>query len=115
MAQVGFSPPTRVFEAAGAGSCLITDYWEGIEMFFAPGREILPARSAFEVAEYLRLFGKSDAIDIGAAMRDRALREHTYSMRATHLHSILHNARNQRTGSAKADDVAAGLYDLERQ
>ncbi len=36
MAHVGFSPPTRVFEAAGAGACLITDQWDGIEMFFDP-------------------------------------------------------------------------------
>ncbi len=37
MAEIGFSPATRVFEAAGAGACLITDAWEGIEMFLQPG------------------------------------------------------------------------------
>jgi spore maturation protein CgeB len=36
MAHIGFSPATRVFEAAGAGACLITDAWEGIEMFLKP-------------------------------------------------------------------------------
>jgi spore maturation protein CgeB len=46
MADVGFSPPTRVFEAAGAGACLITDKWLGIEKFFEPGREILVAENA---------------------------------------------------------------------
>ena len=46
MASVGFSPPTRVFEAAGAGACLITDDWAGIEEFFEPGCEILVARDA---------------------------------------------------------------------
>src|SRR5258708_4320555 len=51
MADVGFSPPTRVFEAAGAGACLITDRWAGIEMFFSPGRELLVARNAAECAE----------------------------------------------------------------
>jgi hypothetical protein len=35
MAKVGFSPATRVFEAAGAGACLITDAWEGLELFLA--------------------------------------------------------------------------------
>jgi spore maturation protein CgeB len=39
MARYGFSPPTRVFEAAGAGACLVTDHWEGIEQFLAPGEE----------------------------------------------------------------------------
>jgi spore maturation protein CgeB len=43
MARTGFSPPTRVFEAAGAAACLITDAWTGVEHFFEPGREILVA------------------------------------------------------------------------
>src|SRR5207248_1936694 len=30
MARMGFSPATRVFEAAGAGACLISDDWQGI-------------------------------------------------------------------------------------
>ena len=37
MAAIGFSPATRVFEAAGAGACVITDAWEGIEHFLEPG------------------------------------------------------------------------------
>ncbi|HEY6925940.1 MAG TPA: glycosyltransferase, partial [Steroidobacteraceae bacterium] len=54
MATVGFSPPTRIFEAAGAGACVITDAWEGIEAFFTPDREILVAGSAEEVVHWLR-------------------------------------------------------------
>ena len=46
MAAYGFSPPTRVFEAAGAGACLITDAWDGVEQFLEPGREILVAKDA---------------------------------------------------------------------
>ena len=37
MAAIGFSPATRVFEAAGAAACIITDAWEGIELFLEPG------------------------------------------------------------------------------
>ena len=29
MAKSGFSPPTRVFEVAGAGTCLLCDDWPG--------------------------------------------------------------------------------------
>ena len=54
MARYGFSPPTRVFEAAGAGACLITDAWPGIEMFFEPGCEMLVAASGDEVVKHLR-------------------------------------------------------------
>src|SRR5581483_4752390 len=53
MAQVGFSPPTRVFEAAGAAACLITDAWTGVEEFFEPGREILVASGAADIVGYL--------------------------------------------------------------
>ena len=54
MAPNGFSPPTRVFEAAGAGACLITDAWEGIEMFLEPGEEVLVAEDGADGRELLR-------------------------------------------------------------
>lgn len=82
MAHVGFSPPTRVFEAAGAGACLITDAWTGVEQFFCPGTEILVATSAEEVVKHLRSVSLDRSRAIGAAMRERALRDHTYSSRA---------------------------------
>lgn len=89
MAQVGFSPPTRVFEAAGAGACLITDAWSGIEQFFEPGCEILVAHSAEEIVHWLRTTDSASAAAIGHAMRQRALRDHTYALRASQVHQIL--------------------------
>src|SRR5690606_31596595 len=44
MASTGFSPATRVFEAAGAGACLITDHWAGLDVFLKDGEEVLSAR-----------------------------------------------------------------------
>ena len=44
MAAFGFSPATRLFEAAGAGACMITDSWDGLESFLEPNREVLVAR-----------------------------------------------------------------------
>jgi spore maturation protein CgeB len=93
MAQAGFSPPTRVFEAAGAGACLITDEWLGIEEFFTPGREILVARNAQEIVQHLRSISQQAAMRIGSAMRVRALREHTYALRAAMVDAILKAAR----------------------
>src|SRR5690606_38996804 len=52
MAATGFSPATRVFEAAGAGACLITDAWPGIELFLKPGEEVLVARDGRDVLEH---------------------------------------------------------------
>ena len=88
MAGVGFSPPTRVFEAAGAGACLITDAWDGIEYFFEPGREILVAENADDIVHYLRVISADDARYIGENMRRRALHRHTYELRARQFDSI---------------------------
>lgn len=96
MADVGFSPPTRVFEAAGAGACLITDAWEGVETFFAPGNEILVARSADDIVHILRNIAPQRARAVGEAMRARALREHTYSLRARQVHGILESVSAER-------------------
>ncbi|QZH74246.1 MAG: glycosyltransferase [Erythrobacter sp.] len=85
MASVGFSPATRVFEAAGAGACLITDAWEGIEQFLKPGEEVLIARDGKDVAEILAGLSRERAERIGAAALDRVLAKHTYSLRAVEV------------------------------
>jgi spore maturation protein CgeB len=92
MADVGFSPPTRVFEAAGAGACLITDKWAGIDQFFVPGEEILVASSAEDIVSLLRTYGGGRPTAIGARMLQRALRDHTYSLRARQVDATLRPA-----------------------
>jgi spore maturation protein CgeB len=83
MANNGFSPATRVFEAAGAGACLITDAWVGIELFLKPEEEILIARDGQDVTEILERLTLQRAREIGAAALRRVLAEHTYAQRAT--------------------------------
>jgi spore maturation protein CgeB len=89
MARYGFSPPTRIFEAAGAGACIISDCWEGLEMFLEPGREVIAACSGEEVAEGLRRLSPNRARAIGAAAERRVLAEHTYSHRAAQVETAL--------------------------
>jgi spore maturation protein CgeB len=89
MAKVGFSPPTRVFEAAGSAACVITDAWTGVEMFFEPDEEILVAHSAVDIIRFLRTIDPGHARQIGESMRQRALREHTYCQRAMEVDQIL--------------------------
>lgn len=100
MAANGFSPATRVFEAAGAGACLITDRWEGIELFLEPDAEVLVAADGLEVAAHLDALDPARATSIGRAARHRMLAEHTYSRRALQLESILEGrlAGSSRTG-----------------
>ncbi|HVJ39276.1 MAG TPA: glycosyltransferase [Stenotrophomonas sp.] len=89
MARFGFSPPTRVFEAAGAGACLVTDQWDGIEMFLEPDSEVLVADSAEQVNDYLRRIGPVQSAEIGQRARARMLREHTYAQRVLQLEELL--------------------------
>jgi spore maturation protein CgeB len=92
MAQVGFSPATRVFEAAGAAGCLITDAWEGLELFLEPGEEVLVARDGQDVAEHLATLSPERARRIGNAARRRVLAEHTYERRAAEVDTLLRRA-----------------------
>jgi spore maturation protein CgeB len=89
MARYGFSPATRVFEAAGAAACIISDRWVGIEDFFEPDTEILVVSNGDEVIETLRSLTSDRARSIGQAAFRRAMREHTYFERARALESIL--------------------------
>jgi len=89
MARVGFSPPTRVFEAAGAGACLIMDAWEGIEAFLEPGKEVLVAHNGNEVSEHLARMTPERAAAIGKAALKRVLNQHTYIQRAYQVEAIL--------------------------
>jgi spore maturation protein CgeB len=89
MARYGFSPATRVFEAAGAGACLITDAWEGIEQFLEPGREVLVASDGGDVAALVRELTGIEARRVGEAARRRVLAEHTYTHRVLELETLL--------------------------
>jgi spore maturation protein CgeB len=89
MAAIGFSPATRVFEAAGAGACLLTDPWEGVELFLTPGKEVLVVRDGIDVAEAVRVLTPERACEIGQAALRRVLAEHTYDRRAATLHHLL--------------------------
>lgn len=88
MAEMGYCPSGRLFEAASCGVPIISDKWEGIEQFFEPGREILMVRSAQDVMDALAL-GDRELQSIAAAARERALAEHTADCRATELERIL--------------------------
>jgi spore maturation protein CgeB len=94
MAANGWSPATRVFEAAGAAACLITDAWEGIETFLEPEREVLVARDGAEVAALVETLDPERAQQIGAAALKRVLAEHTYAHRAQQVSAILNGAKD---------------------
>src|SRR5215213_3075861 len=107
MDSYGFSPPTRIFEAAGAAACLITDAWEGIETFLTPDREVLVAHDADDVVRHLLALDDSRAREIGAAALQRVLAEHTYDHRALQLQRLLMSDSHAKTQSHKEEVLIA--------
>lgn len=97
MAANGWSPPTRVFEAAGAGACLVTDAWAGIGDFFHVGTEVLVARDGQEVADFVDSLTPATAAGIGERARRRALDHHTYDVRAALVDEVLRTHMSART------------------
>jgi spore maturation protein CgeB len=104
MARFGFSPATRVFEAAGAGACLITDHFEGVETFFEPDQEILVAHNGSEVASHVATLVPERARRIGQAALRRALAGHTYAHRAEVVEAVLEG-----TTVGSAERAATGI------
>jgi spore maturation protein CgeB len=96
MARFGFSPPTRIFEAAGAGACILTDAWNGIENFLEPDKEILVAQDSQDVIGFLQGLRPEQARRIGQAARTRILDQHTYTQRAQQLMEVLNLAIGSR-------------------
>jgi spore maturation protein CgeB len=97
MAANGWSPPTRVFEAAGAGACIITDAWDGVDDFFIPHWEILVARDGAAVADHISEVTPLYTSLMGERALARVLEDHTYARRAQTVDGIL---RRIRTGLA---------------
>ena len=91
MAQNGYCPSGRLFEAAACGTPLVSDAWPGLEDFLEPGREVIVARHAHEVVEALQM---SDAQlgRIAGAARERVLSGHTSDRRAAQLEQLLEHA-----------------------
>ncbi len=101
MARYGYSPATRVFEAAGTGACIITDQWEGIDFFFEPGSEILVAVNGDDVVSHLAL-PESRTSAIGKAAYRRVLADHTYAHRARQLEALLDGRAARALATAEA-------------
>ncbi len=87
MADYGFCPSGRLFEAASCGTPIITDTWEGLSSFFTPGTEILPAKTTGDVLNALSL-SDVELKRIAEAARARTLQEHTAEARAQQLEDL---------------------------
>lgn len=106
MVRAGYSPSVRLFEAAACGTPIISDYWQGLESYFALGTEILVARSADDVLHYLNEIPEAERQAIGARARAVVLAKHTSERRAQQLeayvqecHTLAHGWHQQKVKS----------------
>jgi spore maturation protein CgeB len=95
MAQLGYCPSGRLFEAAASGTPIVSDGWEGLGEFFEPGSEILLARTPEDVVNFLSL-SPSELKRISQTARERTLAQHTADQRAIDFENILHESQSSR-------------------
>ena len=93
MVESGYCPSGRLFEAAACGTPVLSDWWEGLDQFFEPDREILIAQTTDDAVEALGI-GRDRLREIGRAARARALECHNASIRARELIEAIESARS---------------------
>lgn len=89
MIHAGYSPSVRLFEASACGVPIISDYWEGLDTIFTPGKEILISMSPEDTLEYITRISNEERIMIGKRAMERVLAEHTAAHRAEQLEEYL--------------------------
>jgi spore maturation protein CgeB len=89
MVRAGYSPSVRLFEAAGCGAAIISDWWPGIETFFTQGEEMILARASSDVIATLLNLGEREARGIGRRAQERVLAEHSARRRAAQFEEIV--------------------------
>lgn len=101
MKDMGYCPSGRLFEAAACGVPILSDEWEGLSLFFAPGAEVLIAQTSEEATAVLQI----DTIElrrIALQARERVLAEHTAAHRVRTLERELEQALNPPAESVSA-------------
>jgi spore maturation protein CgeB len=111
MAEMGFCPSGRLFEAAACGVPILSDMWDGLGAFFTPGEEILTARTTEEAMAAISL-PRDELTRIAANARERTLAEHTSERRAMELEEML-DAAVRGEGWRPDADAAEGTLAME--
>jgi spore maturation protein CgeB len=91
MAEMGWCPSGRLFEAAACGVPIVSDSWPGLDEFFTPGEEIIVASGKSDTIAALQL-SDAELRKISRAARERTLAEHTAERRAEQFEQIVTSA-----------------------
>ena len=84
MAEMGWCPSGRLFEAAACRSPVVSDWFDGLDAFFTPGSEILIARDTEEALDALDMSDR-ELEQIAAAAHARFRADHTSARRAEEM------------------------------
>lgn len=101
MAEYGYCPSGRLFEAAACKAAILSDKWEGLDAFFAPEKEILPVASAEDVIASLSL-SDDELKRVGEAACERTFASHTAAHRVLELEAACEAALVDRHNAALA-------------
>ncbi|MFT8243779.1 CgeB family protein [Roseomonas sp. BN140053] len=91
MARSGWCPSGRLFEAAASGAPILTDWWDGLDAFFEPGREILVAHDTDDALAAIDR-GDEELAALARRARERVLAEHTAARRAREMVAAIESA-----------------------
>ena len=108
MAEMGFCPSGRLFEAAACGVPILSDRWTGLDAFFTPGDEILTASTTDEAIAAISL-PPDELARIARNARERTLAEHTSERRAAELEELLETAMRGDPWDVPDDGARGGL------
>lgn len=107
MAEMGYCPSGRLFEAAACGSAILSDWWQGLDQFFTPGEEILIADSREDSCRAV-LADQSELDRVAKSARERTLACHTADVRAAELNDLLESCLNGNATDAPVCELAGG-------
>ena len=107
MADMGYCPSGRLFEAAACGTPVLSDWWEGLDAFFTPGDQLLVARDSDEAVAALQR-DPDDLAAIGRRARERTLDEHTSAHRARELVRAIESRSGRATPESGPADAVKG-------
>lgn len=85
------SASSRPFELSAMQCCVVANPYNGLELWFEPGKEIIIVNSTDEAVDRLRylLAHDDERARMAQAARDRVLKEHTFRHRARDLVNIV--------------------------
>ncbi|MFL6450329.1 MAG: glycosyltransferase [Bryobacteraceae bacterium] len=106
MAAMGYCPSGRLFEAAACGTAVVSDTWNGLDTFFAPGEEIMIVESTAEAIEAISSDSERLA-RIGSRAKERTLSCHTAELRAQRLVGLLDQLPDESAAISEPRELAA--------